>query len=274
MKKYIAAALTAGLVFGTVSTVFAGGAFEGKQTASAYLDQNTDTNEVKVYVDLSDGWSAQFAEGAVYLYDGPADENKDATAIGLTLEREVYDEYIAGAEEKEGYRSEDGITAFLDEDGTQYYAFNVDEGYAYFLVDVNKEADGNAVVSRFAIRKPDDGHDDAEDFEISELYTNEDLNAARDAILNEFGKWTGCECESLEYAGDDVDTAEDLAFANEGNEGAPFTQCIKFLMNFHSPVEEADLEGTTWEPDTDYQDYEWILARTDGGDWEIVNFGY
>ena len=43
--------------------------------------------------------------------------------------------------------------------------------------------------------------------------------------------------------------------------------------DFHSPSEE-DAAGTAWQPDTDYNDYEWHLGRTGDGDWQLVTWGY
>ena len=57
-------------------------------------------------------------------------------------------------------------------------------------------------------------------------------------------------------------------------EGKNYTQCIQFLTDFHSPVDEEDLAETAWEPDEEYKDYQWTLARTDGGEWELLNWGY
>ena len=50
-----------------------------EQTASAYLDQSG--KAVKVTVDLTGGWSVEFAPGAVYLYEGNTD-GEAATATG------------------------------------------------------------------------------------------------------------------------------------------------------------------------------------------------
>ena len=76
-------------------------------------------------------------------------------------------------------------------------------------------------------------------------------------------------------AGDENNTEENIAWLNSLNGGGhDYTQCAKFLMDFHSPVDEADLKDTAWEPDTDYNDYQWWVARTDGGDWEVVSWGY
>ena len=45
-------------------------------------------------------------------------------------------------------------------------------------------------------------------------------------------------------------------------------------MVFHSPTEEADLKDTAWEPDKEYKDYQWFLARTKDGGWDVVSYGY
>lgn len=45
------------------------------------------------------------------------------------------------------------------------------------------------------------------------------------------------------------------------------------MSQIHSPS-GADTEGTAWEPDTDYEDYSWHLARTDGGEWKLLTWGY
>jgi D-alanyl-D-alanine carboxypeptidase len=45
---------------------------------------------------------------------------------------------------------------------------------------------------------------------------------------------------------------------------------ISFYTDFHSPVEG----GGAWEPDTEYNDDEWWLARTEGGAWELLTWGY
>ena len=59
-----------------------------EQTASAYLDQSG--KAVKVTVDLTGGWSVEFAPGAVYLYEGNTDG--EAAALRITLDEEVYAE--------------------------------------------------------------------------------------------------------------------------------------------------------------------------------------
>ena len=48
----------------------------------------------------------------------------------------------------------------------------------------------------------------------------------------------------------------------------------QFNSDFHSPVKEEDLAGTAWEPDQEYKDYQWTLAREEGSPWELVTWGY
>ena len=42
-------------------------------------------------------------------------------------------------------------------------------------------------------------------------------------------------------------------------------------MDFHTPE---DVGENTFNADFDYTDYQWWLARTDDGGWEVVTFGY
>lgn len=112
------------------------------------------------------------------------------------------------------------------------------------------------------------------DYGTSDLYTQEDMDAAIQKIQKEFSGWKGCEMHNIRYASDDCNSDENIKWVNEGAEGKNYTQCIQFLTDFHSPTEEADLKGTAWEPDQEYKDYTWTLARVDGGEWELLGWGY
>ena len=112
------------------------------------------------------------------------------------------------------------------------------------------------------------------DYGESEIYTPEDMEKAVEAIMKEFDNWKGCKMNEIKYAGDECASDVNLESVKEAANGKEFTQCIEFISSFHSPTDEADLEGTAWEPDTEYTDYQWWLGRTDGGEWELVNWGY
>ena len=102
-----------------------------------------------------------------------------------------------------------------------------------------------------------------------ELYEQADMEAAIILINAEFSQWKGCEMNSLTYAGDEADTEENRAWLSDLN-GKDYTHVMEFLSSFHSPVEG----GGAWEADTDYNDYQWWLARTENGSWELVTWGY
>ena len=123
-----------------------------EQTASAWLDQGE--NEVKVTVDLTGGWSAEFAHAAVYLYDGEVDENTDATALGLTLDEKVFKEYAADAPDRDNYREFARSFSFTEEDGWTDYFYSVGPN-AYFMISVSPGADADAVSMRFSVEPSD-----------------------------------------------------------------------------------------------------------------------
>ena len=49
-----------------------------------------------------------------------------------------------------------------------------------------------------------------------------------------------------------------------------FTQCIMFKSDFHSPKNG----GGAWNADAEYTDWQWWLARADGGEWRLLTWGY
>ena len=108
------------------------------------------------------------------------------------------------------------------------------------------------------------------DFGRSEVFTEEDLREAVVQIKCAFASWEGCELHSIRYAGDENCTEENLKWLNELNGDGNYTQAAQFLMNFHSPKEQFG----AWEADKEYTDYEWWLARSEDGGWEIVTWGY
>ena len=113
-----------------------------------------------------------------------------------------------------------------------------------------------------------------EDFTVdlgeSKLYSMEDREAAVELILKEFNTWEGCEMHSIRYDSDEFNNEKNLKAENDVHEGKKYTQCMRFFTNFHSPKKG----GGAWEADKEYENYEWIFAREDGGKWELSNWGY
>ena len=108
------------------------------------------------------------------------------------------------------------------------------------------------------------------DLSGSEIYTQEELYDAMLAVKCTFAAWEGCELHAIRYVGDEAGSEKNLAWLNSLGEDAEYVQAIELLMDFHTA---ADAQGA-WEPDREYTDYQWWLARTADGDWEIISFGY
>ena len=146
MKKTICVLLAAVMVF-ALAACGSGNANSGKQTASAYLDQ--DGNCVTVTVDLSGGWSVEFVRGAVYLYDGEITEGKEGVAMLITLDKEVYEDHLANAMADGSHKEADGGVYYTDEAGRGAYLVSLNDS-TYILITANKK-DIEAVVARFAL---------------------------------------------------------------------------------------------------------------------------
>ena len=112
------------------------------------------------------------------------------------------------------------------------------------------------------------------DYGTSSIYTQKDMNAALELIKKEFDTWNGCEMHSISYSSDDECSESNIAWMNEleaaNDEKKIFTQCIMFKSDFHSPKKG----GGAWNADDEYTDWQWWLARTDGGQWKLMTWGY
>ncbi len=104
----------------------------------------------------------------------------------------------------------------------------------------------------------------------SSIYSKADMDSAIAAIRAKFKTFSGCELKRLRYAGDSCMSSENLAWMNQLGENAPYAWCIEFLSDFHTPK---DASGA-WEPDAEYKNWEWWLARTEDGEWELLSWGY
>ena len=109
-----------------------------------------------------------------------------------------------------------------------------------------------------------------EDYGESALYTPAELQAAAALIMEQFASFEGCELHSLRYAGDVCNSTGNIQWMNSLGENTSFTQVAEFLSDFHSPVEG----GGAWEADMEYKDWQWWLAREEGGDWQLMTWGY
>ena len=113
------------------------------------------------------------------------------------------------------------------------------------------------------------------DYGSSRLYSRAELDGAIRLIQREFAHWEGCEMHAIRYGGDGLCSEGNLAWLNELAEARglePFSACICFFSDFHSPKEVPVTEA--WNPDEEYTDWSWWLGRSADGDWVLVDWGY
>ena len=147
MKKTIATiAITAITTVVIAAACFAGCAKKSvKQTASAYLDQ--EDNTITATVDLTDGYSCDFARGAVYLQD----EKGNEVAMGLTLGQDVYEEYAAAANADANSKEIAGGVMYQG-DGEMVFVKTVgDSAYFGIFAQNATPAQMEKLVERFAV---------------------------------------------------------------------------------------------------------------------------
>ena len=104
-------------------------------------------------------------------------------------------------------------------------------------------------------------------FVESEIYTQEDIASAISIITEEFKKeWNGCTLTEIYYAGDDVSVEyQDWADRNNADE------VIVLLSSFD--VDSSSGDGSL-NPNSTYDNWNWILVRKTGGEWKHIDHGY
>ncbi len=101
----------------------------------------------------------------------------------------------------------------------------------------------------------------------SDIYTEDDIEAAI-SVTEEYFKenFIGCTLTEIEYAGDDTSARyQDWADRNEADE------VIVLISSFDvgSSCEDGSLNRNST-----YDDWNWILVRTAGGQWQHADHGY
>ena len=106
------------------------------------------------------------------------------------------------------------------------------------------------------------------DYGNSELYSAEEMESAVSLIEEKFYSWEGCKLYEIYYT-DDTLCQRELDYVNTlAPDGVIYTQCIVFRTRFRSPL----FGGGAWNSNAVY-DWSWYMARTDGGQWELLTWG-
>ena len=110
--------------------------------------------------------------------------------------------------------------------------------------------------------------DGAKDRDVtSKIYTQEEILSAIDTIKQEFkNDWNGCTLTEIYYAGDEYSKDyQDWADRNNADD------VIVLLSSFD--VDASGADGSL-NPNSTYDNWNWILVRTSGGKWKHVDHGY
>ncbi|MEE0707123.1 MAG: hypothetical protein UCH28_12175 [Adlercreutzia sp.] len=108
--------------------------------------------------------------------------------------------------------------------------------------------------------------------EASDLYSPEEIEQAIDAVERKFVlEFDGCTLMEMGYAGDELSQFE-YEYHAEHTALSPAAEYLVLTSTFLSPPEGRG-EGT-WNPDTLYEGWQWILYRENGGPWTVSDWGY
>lgn len=101
----------------------------------------------------------------------------------------------------------------------------------------------------------------------SDLYSQEDIYAAMSEVTEHFAEeFNGCMLTNLVY-----DETYSLQRAEEWAKQYGDDEAIILLSSFD--VSERGGDGSL-EPGQTYRDWQWVLTRDEGEDWELQTWGY
>lgn len=125
-----------------------------KQSASAWLTAEDDEGRFLAKVDLTGGYSVEFASGAVYLYDQEiVDGETESVAMAVSLSEEVYNEYMDEANQSDTYREVDGAyVAYVNGSDEDSYLVQVGEN-GFVLITMDHGDDSDDLFARFTFEE-------------------------------------------------------------------------------------------------------------------------
>jgi len=108
-----------------------------------------------------------------------------------------------------------------------------------------------------------------------EAISCEDSTFAVEIINQKLREWK-CTPLKIQYGGDELNNAENIAYMNDLAEGhgfnREFSACMVFFTDFRSPKDDGTLSA--WNYDTDYKNYSWYFGFYSDGTWKLLTWGY
>lgn len=101
----------------------------------------------------------------------------------------------------------------------------------------------------------------------SEIYSDAEIESAIDVAIDYFNQnFEGCTLTEITYLGDDqLDDWQEFVERNNADD------VIVLISTFE--VDASGGDGSL-NPNSTYTDWNWVLVRTDGGQWKHVDHGY
>lgn len=101
----------------------------------------------------------------------------------------------------------------------------------------------------------------------SKIYTNEDIDSAMNTVFDYFNKnFSGCILNEISYVGDEANEAnKEYSGRKDENE------FIVFVSSFDT--DSSGVDGS-FNPNSTYNEWMWILERKPNGNWKCVDYGY
>ena len=100
----------------------------------------------------------------------------------------------------------------------------------------------------------------------SDIYSDADIDSAVNTVLDYFKKFSHCTLTQISYAGDEAAEEEYNRLAERVNAD----EVMVLLSSFDT---DHFVEGG-FSPDYTYNNWNWILVRSDDGEWEVFDYGY
>lgn len=106
----------------------------------------------------------------------------------------------------------------------------------------------------------------------SDVYAEAEMNAAVDTVMaDSFWDEMNARVLDIHYIGDE-ESENYLASVQGRFPDSNYTECVVFNTDFRSAFFAKN--AAPLKPREVYTDYQWVLARPDGGTWEVVTSGY
>ena len=125
-----------------------------KQSAAAKVTVGEEQTAL-MKVDLTDGYSVEFATGAAYFYKGDSIDDSNVIAHAFVINKNEYDEeisYYKGKDDLEGEFKdlEDGVYSYKTKENAEYYFPSNNDFYWKVVVQKELLEEADSIYTRFS----------------------------------------------------------------------------------------------------------------------------